>query len=157
MVTFPPGGNYGHPDHIAVGQFTSAAIVCAADSSYQDPETLHAHRASKLYYMVDSENFIHLIASFMGAMAFPVDDQLRGEVAWKEWMITTRIDMAVYYQAVWRAIQCHQTQLSTLGALTEMHEDAAAAIPAMQSTFYGAFSLVNSGRELEADLFEGIR
>ena len=34
VVTFPPDGNYGHPDHIAVGQFTSAAIVCAADASY---------------------------------------------------------------------------------------------------------------------------
>ena len=44
VVTFPPDGNYGHPDHIAIGQFTSAAIVCAADSTYSDTEDLPAHR-----------------------------------------------------------------------------------------------------------------
>ncbi len=156
VVTFPPDGNYGHPDHIAIGQFTSAAIVCAADSSYKDPEMLPAHRVQKLYYMVDSENFVNLIAPFMGDMAFPVDDKARGEVAWKEWMVTTRIDMAEYCHTAWRAIQCHQSQLPSLGMLAEMHEDAAVAVLAMQGTFYRAFSLVNGGRKVETDLFEGI-
>jgi LmbE family N-acetylglucosaminyl deacetylase len=157
IVTFPPDGNYGHPDHIAVGQFTSAAVVCAADSSYQDAENLPEHRVLKLYYMVDSENFISLVAPFVGDITFPVDDQLRGEVPWKEWMITARIDMAEYCPAAWRAIQCHQSQLPSLGLLAEMHEDAGVAVLAMQGTFYRAFSLVNGGREIEKDLFEGVR
>lgn len=156
VVTFPPDGNYGHPDHIAIGQFTSAAIVCAADASYPDLENLPSHRVAKLYYMVDSENFVNLIAPFMGDMTFAVGDQVRGEIAWKEWMVTTRIEMAEYCHTAWRAIQCHQSQLSTLGALAEMDEDAAAAVLAMQGTFYRAFSLVNSGRKPESDLFEGI-
>jgi hypothetical protein len=59
--------------------------------------------------------------------------------------------------AAWRAIYCLQSQLSRLGALAEMHEEAAVAVLAMQGTFYRAFSLVNSGRKLETDLFEGIR
>jgi len=156
VVTFPPDGNYGHPDHVAVGQFTSAAIVCAADASYKDPENVAPHRVSKLYYMVDSEDFIHLIAPFVGDLTFPVDDQIRGEVAWKEWMITTRIDMAEHCRAAWRAIQCHQSQLPSLGLLAEMHENAGVAVLAMQGTFYRAFSLVNGGRAIEKDLFEGI-
>ena len=156
VVTFPPDGNYGHPDHISIGQFTCAAVVCAADASHQDAENLAPHRVSKLYYMVDSENFINLVAPFIGDMSFRVDDQLRGEVAWKEWMITSRIDMKEYCHAAWRAIRCHQSQLSTLGALAELHEDAATAVLAMQGTFYRAFSLVNGGRNLETDLFEGI-
>ena len=157
IVTFPPDGNYGHPDHIAIGQFTSAAIICAADPSYIDSQNLAPHRILKMYYMVDSENFINLIAPFMDDMTFPVDDQLRGEIAWKEWMITTRIDMAEHCQTAWRAIQCHQSQFSTLGALAEMHSDAATAVLAMQGTFYRAFSLVNGGRKVETDLFEGLR
>ena len=156
VVTFPPDGNYGHPDHIAIGQFTSAAVLCAADSSYQDPERLPSHCVLKLYYMVDSENFVNLIASFMGDMTFPVDDQMRGEIAWKEWMVTTRIDMVEYCDAAWRAIQCHQSQLPSLGPLAEMHEDAAKAVLAMQGSFYRALSLVNGGRHVETDLFEGI-
>ena len=157
IVTFPPDGNYGHPDHIAIGQFTQAAIVCAADASYQDVENLSPHRVLKLYYMVDSESFIGLITPFVGDITFPVDDQVRGEVAWKEWMITTRIDMANYCHAAWRAIQCHQSQLQSLGLLAEMQEDAGVAVLAMQGTFYRAFSLVNGGREIEKDLFEGLR
>jgi LmbE family N-acetylglucosaminyl deacetylase len=156
VVTFPPDGNYGHPDHIAVGQFTSAAILCAADSSYRDSENSCAHRVSKLYYMVDSENFINLVAPFVGDITFPVDDQIRGEVAWKDWMITTRIDMAAHCHAAWRAIRCHQSQFPSLGPLAEMHEDAAVAVLAMQGTFYRAYSLVNGGRKIEKDLFEGV-
>jgi LmbE family N-acetylglucosaminyl deacetylase len=159
VVTFPSDGNYGHPDHIAVGQFTSAAVVCAVDASFQDAENFAPHRVSKLYYMVDSETFINLVAPFVGDLTFPVDDRLRGEVAWKDWMITTRIDMAdaAACHAAWRAIQCHQSQLPSLGLLAQMHEDAAVAVLAMQGTFYRAFSLVNGGREVENDLFEGIR
>jgi hypothetical protein len=37
-----------------------------------------------------------------------------------------------------------------------MHEDAAAAVLAMQGTFYRAFSSVNGGRKVETDLFEGV-
>ena len=157
IVTFPPDGNYGHPDHIAIGQFTNAAIVCAADASYQDPENLPAHRVSKLYYIVDGEDFINLIAPFMGDMTFPVDDQIRGEAAWKNWMITTRIEMTEHCRAACRAIRCHESQMPTIGALAEMHEDAAIAVLAMQGTFFRAFSLVNGGRNLETDLFEGFR
>ncbi|HSQ39621.1 MAG TPA: PIG-L deacetylase family protein, partial [Anaerolineales bacterium] len=40
VVTFPPDGGYGHPDHIAISQFASAAIVCAADASYADARSL---------------------------------------------------------------------------------------------------------------------
>ena len=157
VVTFPPDGNYGHPDHIAIGQFASAAIVCAADSSYQDAENLPAHRVSKLYYMVDAESFINLIAPFIDDMSFQVDDQIRGEVPWKDWMVTTRIEMAEYCKTAWRAIQCHQSQLATLGALAEMPEESAVSVLAMQGTFYRAFSLVNGGRQVETDLFVGMR
>lgn len=157
VATFPHDGNYGHPDHIAIGQFTNAAIVCAADSSYKDSKNLPAFRVSKLYYLVDGENFVNLITPIMGDMTFPVDDQIRGEAPWKEWMITTRIDMAEYCHTAWRAIQCHKSQLAALGALAEMHEDAAVAVLAMQGTFFRAYSLVNGGRKAETDFFEGIK
>jgi LmbE family N-acetylglucosaminyl deacetylase len=157
VLTFPPDGNYGHPDHVAIGQFANGAIVCAADAGYQDPAGLPAHRISKLYFAVDSEDLINLIAPFMDGMTFAVEGQLRGEVAWKNWMITTRIEMSEYCGAAWRAIRCHQSQLGTLGALADMPEDAATAILAMQGAFFRAFSLVNSGRALETDLFEGLR
>ena len=157
VVTMPPDGNYGHPDHIAIGQFTAAAIVCAADASYKDVHGLPAHRVSKLYYMVDSENFVNFIAPFMGDMSFSVDNQVRGEIAWKEWMVTTRIDISAYCVTAFRAVLCHKSQLASIGPLAELPEEMAAQVLALQGTFYRAFSLVNGGRKVETDLFEGLR
>jgi hypothetical protein len=31
VITFDPNGAYGHPDHIAICQFTTAAVLAAAD------------------------------------------------------------------------------------------------------------------------------
>ncbi len=157
IVTFPPDGGYGHPDHIAISQFTSAAIVCAADASYADTRSLPAHRVSKLYYMVDSENFVNFIAPLMGDISFPVDDQVRGENAWKEWMVTTRIDMSAHCITALQAIKCHKSQLASIAPLMGLPEETAAQALALQGTFYRAFSLVNGGRKIETDLFEGLR
>jgi LmbE family N-acetylglucosaminyl deacetylase len=157
IVTMPPDGAYGHPDHIAISQFTTAAIVCAADASYHDSRGLSPHRVSKLYYMVDSENFVNFITPLLGEITFDVDDQVRGEVAWKEWTITTRIDMFAHCDEAFRAIKCHESQLASLGPLADAPEELVAQVLARQGTFYRAFSLVNGGRKVEADLFEGLR
>lgn len=157
VVTFPPDGNYGHPDHIAIGQFTQAAIVCAADVSYADARSLPAHRVSKLYTMVDSENFVNFITPLFGEITFDVDGQTRGEVAWKDWMVTTRVDMSAHCVTAVRAVKCHASQLATIAPLMELPEEMAAQALALQGTFYRAFSLVNGGRKLETDLFEGLR
>jgi LmbE family N-acetylglucosaminyl deacetylase len=157
LVTFPPDGGYGHPDHIASAQFAAAAIVAAADSRYVDPGQLPAHRVSKYYYMVDSENFVDFITPAMGQITFQVEEEVREEVAWKEWAVSTRIDVSAHTKAAWQAIKCHESQLPSLGPLVEMNEDAIAAILKLQGTFYRAFSLVNGGRSVETDLFEGLR
>ena len=67
VVTFPPDGIYGHPDHIALSQFTSAAIVCAADGSFE-PDT-PAHRVSKLYYLVDSVDVVRAASEAFGGIS----------------------------------------------------------------------------------------
>jgi LmbE family N-acetylglucosaminyl deacetylase len=119
VVTFPHDGNYGHPDHIAIGQFTNAAIVCAADASYKDPENLAPYRVSKLYYMVD-EDFVNLAMPYFEDMSFPVDDQVRSENPWKELMVTTRLDITDYCRMAWRAIRCHASQKASLGGLADL-------------------------------------
>ena len=157
VVTFPPDGNYGHPDHIAVSQFTSAAIVCAADASYADAKNLPPYRVSKLYAMVDSESFINFITPLFGEITFDVDGQTRGEVAWKDWMVTTRIEMSAHCVTALRAIKCHESQLASIAPLAELPEEQVAQALSLQGTFYRVFSLVNGGRKVETDLFEGVR
>lgn len=58
VVTFGPDGAYGHPDHIAISQFTTAAIVAAADPAFpcEGIETGRPHAVSKLYYIAWPES-----------------------------------------------------------------------------------------------------
>src|SRR3954468_2628110 len=54
VVTFGPDGAYGHPDHIAISQFTTAALVAAADPAFSGNGAAAAHgphAVSKLYYL----------------------------------------------------------------------------------------------------------
>src|SRR3954468_19288308 len=49
VLTFAPDGAYGHPDHVAICQLTTAAVICAADPDYRHPDNDMPHRVSKLY------------------------------------------------------------------------------------------------------------
>src|SRR6202162_357114 len=56
VITFGPDGAYGHPDHIAISQLTTAAIVCAADPLFGHQNAIGApHRVSKLYFIAWSQ------------------------------------------------------------------------------------------------------
>src|SRR4029450_5015627 len=49
VITFGPEGAYGHPDHIAISQLTTAATVCAADPLFGSQQAIgEPHRVSKL-------------------------------------------------------------------------------------------------------------
>ena len=48
VITFGPDGAYGHPDHIAISQFTLAGIVQAASARFVDPEGFPAARRTEV-------------------------------------------------------------------------------------------------------------
>lgn len=156
VITFGPEGAYGHPDHIAISQFSTAAVVCAADPNYTDSSDLGAHRVSKLYYMVATQDEIAAYQSVFGDLVMHVDGMERRAAGCEEWAITTRIDTEKYWRTVWQAVSCHQTQLPgyrELENLPEVHHQSLWG----RQTYYRAFSLVNGGRRVETDLFEGLR
>ncbi len=146
IVTFAPDGAYGHPDHIAISQFTTAATVAAADEEY---------RVSKLYYMAWTPDKWAAYQEAFRDLKTTVDGVDRRATPWPDWAITTKIDTTAYWRQVWRAVNCHKTQMTIfekLGHLTEEHHKGLWG----SQEFYRAFSLVNSGRKLETDLFEGL-
>jgi len=170
VVTFGPDGAYGHPDHIAISQFTSAAVVMAANAAPMYPSAVlsHGHTSSdvpigdapphtvlKLYFMEDTLELVDLVKQVLGGIEFTVDGKLRQHVGWLEWMITTRIDASAHWQSGWQAIQCHTTQLVGMSGLHQLTPEQH-RIAWGTGTFYRAFSLVNGGRGIEDDLFDGI-
>jgi LmbE family N-acetylglucosaminyl deacetylase len=144
VVTFGPDGAYGHPDHVAVSQFTTAAVVTATIP------------VSKLYYLAWSQTTWAAYQAAVGTLRATVDGIERQATPWPEWALTTVVDTHSVWSVVWRAVLCHQSQVSAYEPLmdltTERHEELWG-----HQSFYRAFSTVNGGRAKEKDLFEGVR
>jgi LmbE family N-acetylglucosaminyl deacetylase len=156
VVTFGPDGAYGHPDHIAICQFTTAAIVEAANANSLYAGDLASHCVSKLYYMAATKELLEVYQSVFGDVVMHVDGVERGGVAWPAWSITTRINTKDYRQTVWEAILCHESQLVAYRQLEHISQGNQKELWDSQ-TYYRAFSLVNGGRSVEDDLFAGLR
>jgi LmbE family N-acetylglucosaminyl deacetylase len=156
VLTFGPEGLYGHPDHIAISQFTTAAVMRASDPYYiVDPGKLKPHRVAKLYYRVALEPWLQRYMPIFGELVMTIDGQERRAHPWANWIVTTRLDTHAYWQQVLRAIQCHQTQLPHAARLQRVTEQEHQYLWGSQE-YYRVFSLVNSGRQEESDLFEGL-
>jgi len=156
VVTFGPDGCYGHPDHIAISQFTTAAIVEAASPYSPYAQDLAPHRVAKLYYMAPSRDLLEAYQFAFGELTMCIDGEDRCAAAWPDWQITTRIDASNHWRTVWKAVCCHQTQVPVAHLLERLSEEQHKVLWGYP-TYYRAFSLVNGGRSVENDVFEGLR
>jgi len=156
VLTFAPDGAYGHPDHVAICQFTTAAVICAADSDYQDPDRRASHRVSKLYYLAWRKDKWAAYQAALRKLVIVVDGVERQATPWPDWAVTTVIETGEFHAQVWRAVRCHQTQMEIYRQLSHLSDEHHRSLWGSQE-FYRAMSLVNGGRRLETDLFEGLR
>lgn len=172
VVTFDPFGAYGHPDHVAISQFATAAVVAAADAGHRvrpehaahgpgagegpDPASLAPHRVAKLYYVATTAAKWAAYQHAFKRLVSRVDGVEREATPWPDWSITTRIDTAGDWPVVWEAIRCHHSQIASYERLAHLSPEDHAGLWGTQE-FYRAMSLVNGGRALETDLFEGLR
>jgi LmbE family N-acetylglucosaminyl deacetylase len=158
VVTFGPDGAYGHPDHVAISQFTTAAAIAAGDAGFtlSGVEAGRApHAVSKLYYIAWAEAAWAAYQAAFKKLTSTVDGVERQATPWPDWAITTAIDTRAFWATVWRAVSCHESQIAgyeRLKALSPQHHEALWG----RQSFYRVFSTVNGGRALETDLFEGI-
>jgi LmbE family N-acetylglucosaminyl deacetylase len=150
VLTFGPDGAYGHPDHIAISQLTTAAIVRAAEAIGEP------HRVSKLYFIAWGPKKWAAYQAALKKLVFRVDGEERQAVPWPDWAITTVLDTSQVWPAVWRAVSCHKTQMTIYKQLETLSEEHQRSLWGTQE-FYRVYSDVNGGRARESDLFEGLR
>ena len=160
VITFGPEGAYGHPDHIAISQFTCAAVVCAADPAYRGFDSIalpdKPHRVAKLYYLSWTAKPWAAYQAAFKDLKTTVDGVERRATPAPDWLVTSRLDTTQYWEQVWDAVCCHQTQLTIYKKLRELPKETHMAIWGTQE-YYRVFSTVNGGRMIENDLFEGLR
>lgn len=160
VISFGPDGGYGHPDHIAISQCATAALVRAADPNFEPARNvehpLPVHSVSKFYFMAWTQNKWAAYQSALRDLKSVVDGVERRAVPWPDWEITTRLDTTAHWPTVWKAVCCHKTQMAIYSRLEHLPEEHHKAIWGIQE-FYRVFSLVNGSRKRETDLFEGLR
>lgn len=159
VLTFGADGAYGHPDHVAISQFTTAAIVAAADPGLSTPtagEDLEPHAVSKLYYIAWPTSAMAAYEEAFRKLTSHVDGIEREASPFPEWALSAVIDTHDVWQTVWRAVSCHASQITAYEKLAHLSEASHEALWGWQS-FYRVFSTVNGGRTRESDLFEGLR
>lgn len=161
VITFGPDGSYGHPDHIAISQLTSAAIIAAADCDFIDTDHLPSHRTSKLYYMMDTRELWETVEALVGELSMQVNGTLRKPVMWEDWAVTTRISSGEHWRTALKAVLCHQSQLASLGDIHSLTDEQNYRLWG-DRTYYRVFSLVNGhhpngSHHREEDLFSGLR
>jgi hypothetical protein len=105
--------------------------------------------------MVDSMDVVNVANEAFGGISMEIDGVTRSHVGWPDWAITTLLDNNNYVDKVQKAMLCHRSQLPGYSALIEWSLEELAKIFGI-GHFYRAFSLVNGGRKVETDLFEGL-
>jgi len=158
VITFGPDGAYGHPDHIAICQFTTAAIIAAAFPAFPvtGTDAARPHAVSKFYYLAWPQSAWTAFQAALRKLVSTVDGVERQAVPWPDWEITTVLDTRNLWPTVWRAISCHESQIAAYEALKHLSPEDHEALWGRQS-YYRVFSIVNGGRKQETDLLEGIR
>lgn len=154
VVTFPHDGVYGHPDHIAACQFATAAVVAAAAPPVEGEQL--SHTVQKLYYRANEAEQLRRYEQAFGELVMNIDGQERRALPWEPWVMTTRLDARAHWQRVWKAVQCHRSQLPGYENLLKLKAGDHELFWGTQD-YYRVFSLVNGGRAQERDLFEGLR
>jgi len=114
------------------------------------------HRVSKLYYLAWSGRALDAFESAYKKVTSTVDGVVRGAAPWPDWTITSHVDSRPWWRVVWRAVRCHTSQVDASNDLARSSEAVHESVWGSQE-YYRALSLVNGGRELETDLFAGLR
>ena len=112
IITFDPSGGYGHPDHIAVSRYTSAAFDLAGDPG-EFPEAGSAWQPQRLFYNVFPRSFLIKMRDRMRALGLDTSDFDRFDaepIGYRDEQITAAVVVSAQVDAKWAALHCHRTQ-----------------------------------------------
>jgi LmbE family N-acetylglucosaminyl deacetylase len=128
VITFGPDGLYGHADHIAIGQLTTAACTLACDPNsfaQHTNEGLAAHRVAGLLYATAPQGLYPNLMARLAALGQTTHPEHFGVPPEN---ITLTIDIRLFLERKLAALRCHQTQLDDSHAFTRLTPELAAEL-----------------------------
>jgi LmbE family N-acetylglucosaminyl deacetylase len=156
ILTFGPDGLYGHPDHVAISQLTSAAVIAAAETRFDHGSGRPAHSVSKVYHLAWSAETWDRYQSALKRLVLRVDGVERGATAWPDWAITTVVDTSAHADTARRAVASHHSQMAMYGRFNTLPAEEQSRLW-QSAELVRQLSSVNIRRERETDLFQGLR
>ena len=94
VLTFGPEGGYGHPDHIAISQLTTSAVVYAAQYGGADPaqKSIRLMRCRSCTTLAWTSRKWSAYQAALKKLTSTVDGVERQATPWPDWAVTTVID-----------------------------------------------------------------
>jgi LmbE family N-acetylglucosaminyl deacetylase len=157
VVTYPPNGLSGHPDHIRVHETVAAAhrhVLRSGGFSYTDDEGVaQLQRPPKLYYIALSTSQLRAVADSVRAAFGPDAWVPQPDMATDDSAITTVIDVAEFWAPKLRALSAHSSQADAV-LLLQMFELAAQHMGAGHVETYVRAYPADAAATVEDDLFD---
>jgi LmbE family N-acetylglucosaminyl deacetylase len=123
VITHDPTGGYGHPDHIALCRFVTAAFTAAGDDSYA-PEVGAGWQPTRLFYGVMTRSFFDQVnAAYAEAgEAGPFSGPEMAHLGYADDAITVMLDVSPELRAKRAGFAAHRTQFGPQSPLWRMAE-----------------------------------
>ncbi len=120
IVTFEPGGIYGHPDHVTISERATAAADAAADGS-RWPDAGAPHRVARLYYVALPRSVLRSFRSeaAKAGVQWGLADAIQIEQAVPDERIDAALDVTPWIERKKAAVAAHATQLGTMQKMPE--------------------------------------
>ena len=160
ILTFEPGGLYGHPDHIAISKHATQAFDQSADPAVY-PEQIAAglkpHAAQRLFYSARPRGFRLEWAEKLRAAGedfpLPTQEQLLHGNPPEE--IHLNLDVSDHLETKMACIICHRTQVAPTWPYHRVPREIAEWVIGREY-YIRARPDVASGETVPQDIFDGI-
>ena len=157
VVTHDSGGDYDHPDHVAMSRVGEAAFRAAGDARrYPDQLVagLEPWSPAKLYYAGFPRSSFRWLVDRMkeAGVEPPFSDRELESVGVPDDAITTVIDVDAFVEKKLSALACHATQIDSQGPLGRLPPEVVRQM--MGTEHYQLVEPPPAGRE--TDLFVGL-
>ena len=160
VLTFDPAGLYGHPDHIAIHEYTKEAFQRASDPKAYPQHFINGvtpHRAQRLFYSARPRGFRMEWAVTLRSQGidFPLPDPNRANDGAPPEDIHLEMDVSDQMELKMGCILSHRTQVAPDWPYDRVPREAANMILGREYYIRG-WPEVSQGEIIPPDFFEGI-
>lgn len=156
LVTFDATGGYGHPDHLAIHDWTTRAFHAAGDAG-QFPEAGAPFTPSRLFYSSFPRSMIKQFAGYLeqAGIPSPFPGVALDQMGMPDEMITHTVDVMQYAALKRESLEEHRTQMNPNSPMAKLPEELWNAVRGYER-YHLAAGVPMPPDGNQGDLFDGL-